>query len=116
MGWLMNKTETVTLMSKKEVGKDGFNAPIFEETEIEIKNVLIGISNLQSSSVDVVDSVNLTGKKVTYELCIPKNDDNTWENRDVIIRGQRFSTVGCVREWINPPLDWNRKITVERYE
>lgn len=105
---------TVTLIDKKEVGKDDFGASIFEDVEISVDNVLVS----PASSDDVINQLNLTGKKAEYLLAIPKNDNNTWENKEVIFFGKKWKTTGLAQEGIeaNIPLDWNKKIGVERYE
>ena len=104
---------TVKLYIPTEVGKDAFNAPIYSEIPVEVKNVLVS----PVESTDVVTDLELYGKRAVYELCIPKGDTNTWEDRTVEFFGQKWRTFGFVREWIENllPLDWNKKIRVERY-
>lgn len=105
---------TVTLINKKEVGKDPFGAPIYEDVEIEVDNVLVS----PVSTEDIVNTLELTGKKAVYTLAIPKGDSNDWEDAEVIFFGKRWRTFGIPIEGIEHliPLDWNKKVMVERYE
>jgi hypothetical protein len=105
---------TVILVDKVENGKDPFGAPLVDDVEIPIENVLIS----PTLSDDVVNQLSLTGRKATYTLAIPKNDDHDWENKEVIFFGQHWRTFGIPLEGIDSliPLDWNKKVMVERYE
>ena len=105
---------TVVLINKKEVGKDDFKKPIYEDVEVEVENVLIS----PTSTDDIVNQLNLTGKKAVYSLAIPKSDTNHWEDVEVLFFGQRWRTFGIPLEGIEEmiPLDWNRKVMVERYD
>ncbi|MGG5373524.1 hypothetical protein [Enterococcus sp. AZ196] len=104
---------TIILVGKKEVGKDPFKNPIYEDVELEIENVLVS----PTSSDDMVNQLNLTGKKAVYTLGIPKGDTHNWENKEVKFFGQRWRTFGIPLEGIENliPLDWNKKVMVERY-
>lgn len=105
---------TVTLINNKEVGRDPFDNPIFEDVEIAVDNVLVS----PTSSDDVVNQLSLTGRKAVYTLAIPKGDTNTWENQEVRFFGERWRVFGIPTEGIEHliPLDWNKKVMVERYE
>lgn len=105
---------TVTLINKKEVGRDPFGNPIHEDVEIEVDNVLVS----PVSTEDIVNTLELTGKKAVYTLAIPKGDTNNWENAEVIFFGKRWRTFGIPIEGVEHliPLDWNKKVMVERYE
>ena len=67
---------------------------------------------------DIVDALQLYGKKAVYEICIPKGDAHTWEDCRVDFFGESFRVFGIGKEYIdaNIPLDWNKKYKVERYE
>src|SRR5690625_789527 len=110
----MIKGITVTLITKQETGRDPFDNPIYEDVEIEVDNVLVS----PTSTDDIVNTMDLTGKKAVYTLAIPKGDTNNWENAEVRFFGQRWRTFGMVTEGIEHliPLDWNKKVMVERYE
>lgn len=105
---------TVTLINKKEVGKDPFGSPIYNDVEIEVDNVLVA----PTSSEDIVNQLNLTGKKAVYTLAIPKGDTHDWEDKEVRFFGKRWRVFGIPLEGIEDliPLDWNKKVMVERYE
>jgi len=110
----MIKGITVTLINKKEVGKDPFGNPIYDDVEIEVDNVLVS----PVSTEDIVHTLELTGKKAVYTLAIPKGDENDWEDAEVIFFNKKWRTFGFVTEGIEHlmPLDWNKKVMVERYE
>lgn len=105
---------TVTLINNKEVDRDPFDNPIYEDVPIEVENVLIS----PTSSDDVVNQLNLTGRKAVYTLAIPKGDSNIWENQEVRFFGERWRVFGIPLQGIEEltPLDWNKKVMVERYE
>jgi len=104
----------ILLIGTIQIGVDDFNSPIFEEKEITVKNVLVS----PASTDDITNSVNLTGKKAEYTLGIPKGDTNVWENKEVVFFGERWKTIGIPQQGIESmiPLNWNKKIMVERYE
>ncbi len=104
----------ITLVDKVEIEKDPFGAPVYGTKEILVDNVLVA----PASSDDIINQLNLSGKKAVYTLAIPKGDTNTWENREVRFFGQKWRTVGKPLQGIDDliPLDWNKKILVECYE
>ena len=104
---------TVTLISKQETGRDPFGEPIYEDVEIEVDNVLIS----PTTSDDIVNQMTLTGKKAVYTLAIPKGDANNLEDQEVRFFGEKWRVFGVPLQGIDHliPLDWNKKVTVERY-
>jgi hypothetical protein len=110
----MIKGITVTLINNKEVGRDPFDNPIFEDVEIAVDNVLVS----PTSSDDVIHTKDLTGRTAVYTLAIPKGDTNTWENQEVRFFNERWRVFGIPLQGIEEmiPLDWNKKVMVERYE
>lgn len=104
----------VTLISKQETGKDPFNSPIYRDVEITVENVLVS----PTSTDDVVNQLNITGKRAVYTLAIPKGDTHVWENQEVRFFGKRWRVFGTELQGIDEliPLDWNKKVMVERYE
>ena len=110
----MIKGITVTLINKQEVGRDPFNKPIYEDVPIEVENVLVN----PTSTDDIVNQLNIDGKKAVYTLAIPKDDTNNWEDAEVFFFGKRWKTFGIPTEGIDHliPLNWNKKVMVERYE
>ncbi len=105
---------TVILHSKSRIGQDAFGAPIYEDTEIEVENVLIS----PTSTEDAATMQNLTGKRAAYTLAIPKGDTNTWEDTEVEFFDKRWRTFGFTIQGIEEliPLSWNKKVMVEAYE
>lgn len=105
---------TVTLYEKVETGKDGFNHSIYETRPIQVNNVLVA----PVSASDIPTSTKTDKRKATYQLAIPKGDNHNWDNAVVEFFGHEWHTVGIPIEGIeeNIPLDWNKKVTVERYE
>ncbi len=110
----MLKGITVILVSKQKTGEDPFGAPVYGEVEIAVDNVLVA----PTSSDDMVNQLNLTGRKAVYTLAIPKGDENAWENQEVRFFGERWRVFGIPLQGIDDliPLSWNKKVTVERYE
>jgi hypothetical protein len=108
------KGTTITLIDRIEVGRDPFGAPIYEDIEIEVSNVLVS----PTLSDDIVNQHTLTGRKAVYTLAIPKGDTHDWEDREVRFFGKRWRVFGMPLEGIEQliPLGWNKKVEVERYE
>lgn len=105
----------IILHQKIDTGEtDGFNNPIFEIVSTTVENVLVS----PSESTDVIDQLNLRGKKAVYTLGIPKGDRHIWEDNDVEFFGEVFHVFTPVIKGIEDliPLDWNGKVMVERYE
>lgn len=104
----------VTLVDRIEVDKDPFGNPVYKDKEIQVDNVLVA----PVSTEDIVNSLELEGKKAVYILGIPKGDTNNWENKEIRFFGQRFKSFGKVTQGIDHliPLDWNKKVKVEAYE
>lgn len=113
MGWI--KGIEVTLYNYIEDGTvDDFNRPIKTEAKTTVNNVLV----TPLSTADIIDTLNLTGKTAVYQLCIPKGDTNNWTNAVVEFMGEKWRTIGVPKEYLEYmlPLEWNKQITVERYE
>lgn len=105
---------TVKLINLTEVGRDPFNCPIYEETETEVNDVLVG----QPLQAEIIDTVSLYGKKAVYSLGIPKGDTHVWKDQIVEIFGRRFRVFGDVIAGIpeNVPTRWHHIWQVEHYE
>ena len=103
----------MVLFDQVEAGKDEFNRTLYAEMPVEVENVLV----CPASSSEVTDILNLTGKKAVYTLGIPKGDSHVWEDRKVMFFGEMWHTLGFPLKGIEAliPLDWNMKVTVERY-
>lgn len=109
----MIKGISVIIRVKKEIGKDEFYKPIYEYQDEVVENVLVAPTN----SDDIITSTDLTGKKAVYTLAIPKGDVHDWIDCIVRFYNQEWHTIGYPLEGIeeNIPLDWNKKVMVERY-
>ena len=107
------KGMTVQLVQMTQTGTDPFGAPIMAETLVDVADVLVG----QPTTDDITNSINLYGKKCEYKLGIPKGDTHNWVDAIVVIRGERFRTIGFPERGIdeNVPLRWFQNVKVERY-
>lgn len=105
----------VVLITKAGTEKDAFNRPIETETRTTVNNVLV--SPVSQTDVAVINELAMNGKKATYQLAIPKGDTHSWEDAEVEFFGERWKTVGYSTIGIDDliPLEWNRKVLVERY-
>ena len=104
---------TVVLLEKQQTGVDAFNRPTYAEVPVEVENVLIA----PLSDQEVLETLNLTGRKAVYQLGIPKGDAHDWENQRVQFFGQTWQVIGIPTEGQDEliPLFWNKKVKVERY-
>lgn len=104
----------ITLYNNTRTGTDEFNRPIYDVVPETVDNVVIEPIGDQ----EVLDVMNLTGRKVVYRLCLPKGDSHDWTDKTVTFFGQTFRTVGEPIEYQEElvPLEWNRKVRVERIE
>lgn len=105
---------TVQLQVKVKTGMDPFNYPVYEESYIDVHNVIVS-PNLND---DIVSQTNLEGKKEVYILGIPKEDKNEWEDRKVKFFGHTYKTFGTPVQGIENmvPGPWHLKVMCERYE
>lgn len=102
---------TITLYEPTQIGTDAFKRPVYTEIPVEVENVLVAPVDDQ----EIIQTLNLTGKRARYILGIPKGDAHTWENRRVAFWGEEFRVIGHPTEGIEAllPLDWNKKVKVE---
>lgn len=109
----MIKGICVTLYETAQTGVDAFNRPVYAETPVAVENVLVA----PLSDEEVLETLNLTGKRAKYQLAIPKGDVHDWENRRVSFWGSDWRVIGHPTEGIeaNIPLLWNKKVRVESY-
>ena len=103
---------TVYLYNETQTGTDAFNRPIYAQQAVPVENVLI--EPLTES--EILDTLNLTGRRAVYRLCLPKGDDHDWTDKKVSFFGKDWHTIGETMEWIESmvPLSWNKKVRVER--
>ena len=107
------KGVTILLHVKTQTSTDEFGAPVYTDTTIPVDNVLIG----EPTSDQVMQELNMHGKRLAYVLGIPKGDSNIWTDTEVEFFGEKFKTYGEPTQGIDHliPLSWNKKVKVERY-
>lgn len=103
----------VTLFERTQTGTDEFNRPVYSESPVVVENVLVG----EPTTDDITNDLQVYGKRLAYTLAIPKGDTHVWTDVHVEFWGQVFRTYGASTQGIedNIPLDWNKKVKVERY-
>lgn len=104
---------TVQLVEQREVGIDPIGNPIYTEMLVDIPDVLVG----QPTADDMTTSISVYGKTCAFVLGIPRTDNHDWTDKEVVIFGQKYKTIGYPMRGIdaNIPLRWNRNVKVERY-
>lgn len=109
----MIKGITVNLYEMQETDTNAFNEAIYAPVKHSVANVLVTPATEQ----EILDTVNLTGRRAVYTLCIPKGDAHDWTNQIVEFFGRKWRTIGEPIEWIEAmvPLDWNMKVRVESF-
>ena len=106
---------TITLYDVAQTGTDPLNKPIYTETPVAVDNVLVAPVN----STEQLETFNLTGRKAVYQMAIPKGDSHEWTaGKKVRFFDANWRIIGIPTEGIDEliPLDWNKKVQVERYE
>lgn len=108
------KGTSIILYEEVQAGVDDFNRPIYREEPVTVENVLIG----EPTTTEIIDELNLSGKRLAYTLGIPKGDAHDWKDKTVEFFGEKFHTFGKPTQGIEEliPLDWNKKVKVEQYE
>ena len=107
------KTTTVQLAVKTEGAPDPFGMLTETEQLIDVPGCLVG----QPSTDDIAQTMEMYGKKIAYVVGVPKGDEHSWVDTDVIIWGERFRTIGYPETGIqgNIPLKWGQNVKVEKY-
>lgn len=107
----MLKGITVTLYERTQTSVDAFNRPIYTETASDVSDVLVA----PLSDEEILDTLNLTGRRAKYQLGIPKGDTHVWEGNTVEFFGERWRVIGHPTIGIDEmiPLRWNKKVKVE---
>lgn len=104
----------ITLVTKEETGRDGFDHPIYTERKETVENVLVS----PVTATESVDALDFEGKKAIYNIAIPKGDKHTWKDQIVEFFGDRWQVIGFPKRGIeeNIPLEWNEIWKVAKYE
>lgn len=107
---------TVTLLERSQSGTDPFGAPIWQESETSVDNVLV--APVTPGGEEATEPLDLSGRKAVYTLALPKGDTHVWEGCRVRFFGETWQVFGMPTEGIEEliPLQWNRKVRVERIE
>ena len=85
----------MTLYERTQSGTDLFGGPVYTETPAQVDDVLVTPATME----DVVSSLQLYGRRMAYELCIPKGDAHAWEGCRVEFFGQSFRAYTPVEEF-----------------
>lgn len=103
----------VILHTKTQTGTDPLGAPIYTQTTETVQNVLVG----EPTADDLINELQLYGKRLAYTLAIPKGDSHDWDDVEVEFFGKKFRTYGTAVQGIEHlvPLNWNKKVKVEAY-
>ena len=67
----------MTLYERTQTGEDDFGAAVYSETPVTVHNVLVG----EPETADLVNELQLYGKRLAYVLAIPKGDTMTGRAR-----------------------------------
>lgn len=104
----------ITLYTTVEEGFDAFHRPVVTETAVTVEDVLVA----PITETEILESINLTGRKAVFILGIPKGDTNDWTDKKVAFFGRTFRTIGAPVEGIVDmiPLRWNKKVRCEEYD
>lgn len=107
---------TIILHTFVETGRDPFNAPVMSEVDVEVENVIVAPE--ERAGEVVFSSTDLSSRRATYLLGVPKGDANHWENNEVEFFGRRWKVIGLPTEGIEDmiPLSWNKIVRVEAIE
>lgn len=109
---------TVTLYEKTQTGTDGFGAPTYTETPVQVENVLVG----EPTTDDIAVSTALYQKQITYMLGIPKGDTHNWVDNRVewtdrygthTVKTFGFPITGIEA---NIPTPWHMKVRCEQFQ
>lgn len=109
----MIKGIPVTLFERAATGEvDAFNRPVVSTVQTTVENVLVA----PMTETEILDVMNLTGRRAVYQLALPKGDNHDWTDARVDFFGSSWHVIGDVLEGQEEmiPLSWNKKIRVER--
>ena len=109
----MIKGISIELKVKTLESIDDFGQKVYNDKWETIPNVLVG----SPSAEDVTTALQMHGKKIRYQLAIPKGDMHSWEDTDVRLpepfKGiyHTVDTIAGIENMI--PLKWNKKVSIE---
>lgn len=110
---------TVTLYNQIPTGEDDpFGVPIYSETGVEVKDVLVG----EPTTDDITTSTALYQKQIRYMLGIPKGDTHDWQDKKVSWTDSYGRTIVCKTFGFpitgieaNIPTRWHMKVRCEDF-
>lgn len=96
--------ETVTVVGRRETGRDSFNEPIFVEDEVVVDNVLVA----PKFSQDLAGALRVEGDLSALELHFPKSFTGSLRGKLVRVRGVTYRVEGDPSGYtvVNTPLAW----------
>ena len=112
----MIKGITVQLIVKTADGTDALNHTVYKTETVDVDDGLVG----EPSHEEIVNTHAVYGKIAKYSLAIPKGDENSWVDTEVILPAPfsgKYKTIGFPIAGIdaNIPLRWNKKVLIEQY-
>lgn len=110
---VLNQT-AIQIKTRTQTGKDALNHPIYTEDWEEVSGCVVG----SPSSEDIENEMNLSGKRIAYEVFLPNDDTHTWAGSEVRIKGKQYRVIGDVKESFVSfsHIPCNKLISVEAYE
>lgn len=104
----------VQLREKVNNGTDSIGEPIYTYNPVvTIGNILIAPATI----TEIQDALQLHGKKIVYNIAIPKVDNHNWEGAIVTYNGNDYICVN-IQSGIDylVPTQWHKKGQLIRYE
>lgn len=106
---LLPKT-SVTVIRRQEVGKDPFNAPIYENVREDVDGVLV----TPGATADL-DPSRPEGVRVAYTVHFPKGYGKPLRGCSVVIKGKSYRVIGDPNPYMDEgtPGAWDMAAEVE---
>ena len=110
---VLNQT-TIQIKTRTQTGVDELNRPTYEVVWEDVSGCVVG----SPTSDDVKNELNMSGKRIAYEILLPNEDAHTWAGSEVKIKGKPYRVIGDVKEsFVSlPHIPCNKLISVEAYE
>lgn len=108
---LVDSAVSVDLLVKTRTGENAFGEPVFSSEWVSVPGCLVA----PMSDQEILETWNLTGRKATYQIAVPKGDTHIWTDTQVRFFGDTWRTIGEPVQGIDAliPLEWNKKVKVE---
>lgn len=106
--------ETVTVLTREQVGRDGMNAPVWSTGELPVDGVLVA----PGGTSDIDGSTRPSALSVTLTLHFPKGFSMSMRGLQVRVRGEVYSVVGDPKPYTpdNVPGRWWYPVEVVRHD